>query len=248
MKRILCPFHQERTPSCIIYAEHYHCYSCGAHGPLSAIGEQGTPLITQKEDLETEFEYIRSLPTQSIRGLHLPCDERGYYLLWPNALYYKKRYFDADNGSKYRNPSGHQKPLYIPCDTNGETPLIIVEGELNAASIHKACPEIAVCSPGAATDFYSSKYETYVDFYRKYANIILVVDNDAPGIKAGIELHSRLLDFTNNVQVSSWGKDANQVLQDVGAEGLRQQIAELGVLKGMPCDQDTMPPSRGSVT
>jgi hypothetical protein len=31
--KILCPFHEEKTPSCYIYADgHYHCFGCGAHG------------------------------------------------------------------------------------------------------------------------------------------------------------------------------------------------------------------------
>jgi Toprim domain-containing protein/CHC2-type zinc finger protein len=31
--KILCPFHEEKTPSCFIYADgHYHCFGCGAHG------------------------------------------------------------------------------------------------------------------------------------------------------------------------------------------------------------------------
>ena len=30
---IRCPFHQERTPSCVIYPDgHYYCFGCGSHG------------------------------------------------------------------------------------------------------------------------------------------------------------------------------------------------------------------------
>jgi hypothetical protein len=28
----LCPFHQERTPSFYVFADHFHCFGCGAHG------------------------------------------------------------------------------------------------------------------------------------------------------------------------------------------------------------------------
>jgi DNA primase len=31
-----CPFHNEKTPSFYVYPDHYHCFSCGAHG--DAIG------------------------------------------------------------------------------------------------------------------------------------------------------------------------------------------------------------------
>jgi len=31
--KILCPFHEEKTPSCQLYTDgHYHCFGCGAHG------------------------------------------------------------------------------------------------------------------------------------------------------------------------------------------------------------------------
>jgi hypothetical protein len=31
-RKICCPFHDDRTPSLHIYADHYHCFGCGAHG------------------------------------------------------------------------------------------------------------------------------------------------------------------------------------------------------------------------
>lgn len=30
----LCPFHKEKTPSCFLYPDHYHCYACGEHGDV----------------------------------------------------------------------------------------------------------------------------------------------------------------------------------------------------------------------
>jgi DNA polymerase len=30
--KVLCPFHDDRTPSLQVYADHYHCFVCGAHG------------------------------------------------------------------------------------------------------------------------------------------------------------------------------------------------------------------------
>ena len=44
--KALCPFHQERTPSCVIYPDdqQYHCFSCGEHGDVIS-------LISQKENL-----------------------------------------------------------------------------------------------------------------------------------------------------------------------------------------------------
>src|SRR5262245_27752553 len=30
--RILCPFHDDHTPSLVVYDDHFHCFVCGAHG------------------------------------------------------------------------------------------------------------------------------------------------------------------------------------------------------------------------
>lgn len=30
----LCPFREEKTPSCFLYEDHYHCYGCGEHGDI----------------------------------------------------------------------------------------------------------------------------------------------------------------------------------------------------------------------
>ena len=29
---VSCPFHDDQTPSCRIYEDHFHCFGCGAHG------------------------------------------------------------------------------------------------------------------------------------------------------------------------------------------------------------------------
>jgi DNA polymerase len=31
-RKVCCPFHNDHSPSCHIYHDHYHCYVCGAHG------------------------------------------------------------------------------------------------------------------------------------------------------------------------------------------------------------------------
>lgn len=31
---VLCPFHNERSPSCKLYTSNYHCFSCGEHGDV----------------------------------------------------------------------------------------------------------------------------------------------------------------------------------------------------------------------
>ena len=31
---ILCPFHKEKTPSCYLYPEKYHCFGCNENGDI----------------------------------------------------------------------------------------------------------------------------------------------------------------------------------------------------------------------
>lgn len=37
--RILCPFHEEKTPSCILRTDinYFKCFGCGKHGKLNEI-------------------------------------------------------------------------------------------------------------------------------------------------------------------------------------------------------------------
>lgn len=30
--KICCPYHKEKTPSCIVSGDYYHCFGCGKHG------------------------------------------------------------------------------------------------------------------------------------------------------------------------------------------------------------------------
>jgi len=36
-KQCICPFHEEKTPSCHVYSDHIHCFGCGFHGDTIAI-------------------------------------------------------------------------------------------------------------------------------------------------------------------------------------------------------------------
>ena len=36
----LCPFHHERTPSMKLYADHYHCFGCQAHGDVITLVQE----------------------------------------------------------------------------------------------------------------------------------------------------------------------------------------------------------------
>lgn len=228
MKRIVCPFHKtdkgesENTPSCVLYPSHFYCFACGAHGPLSKLGEGAEQAPTRevpKENLERALARIQSLPQEVVRGLRMPVDERFYYVVWPHAKFYKKRRKDGV-GAKYIAPAGHPVPLF-KARAKGHPLLLVVEGELNALSIAQTRLKADIVSPGGTGSFGLEKHLT---FYRRYDKIKLLVDSDAAGVRAAIELKEDLLDHTPHVEIVLMSKDANDLLQELGAEGLQREL------------------------
>jgi DNA polymerase I-like protein with 3'-5' exonuclease and polymerase domains len=75
--KICCPFHEDATPSLQIYNgendPHYHCFGCGAHGPLSDLPEKlmaAAPSARVQADDAEVLAYAHSLwaQAQPIRG------------------------------------------------------------------------------------------------------------------------------------------------------------------------------------
>lgn len=210
-ERIVCPFHEERTPSCVIYHDSYRCYGCGAHGPLSDLGREPSAVYVkpEKEDLEKTIAYISSLPLCPIRGLSLPVDNGGYYIVWPGGAYYKKR--NAFSEPKYLCPKGHSKPLFVPHKVHGKR-LAIVEGEINALSLSTINPDYTVCSPGGVGSFTGKDYEKYCNFYLQYNSYIVIVDKDGVGVDAAIKLQRNLLKHSYDVTIVAVEEDCNEML------------------------------------
>jgi DNA primase len=102
--------------------------------------------------------------------------------------------------------------------------LVIVEGELNALSIAKACPELAVVSPGGAGDFSSKTAKKCLRVLVSYSTILIVADADAPGAKAIIDCYAELAGRGCTVKTLLMPVDANEMLEKSGAEALRQEI------------------------
>lgn len=231
-KKYLCPKHREDTPSAVAYTDHFHCFGCGARGPLSELGiPAGERIeITYVEDIASTIAYIKSLPRKEIRGFPLHYNSRGYYLLWPSEDYYKLRVEGAEAGNKYRGPSGHKKPPFWATRPLSLGRLVLVEGEFNALSLAAIEPPYDIVSPGGAGDFYSRGAERYLKIYARYARVDLVVDADAAGAQAAIETKAKLITLgCPEVKIHLVEKDFNQVLCDEGREGLREYVRKLGL-------------------
>ncbi|MCR5109775.1 MAG: DNA primase [Ruminococcus sp.] len=59
----LCPFHRERNPSCKLYADHYYCFGCQAHGDVIRLVQELFGL--------TPIEAVRQLNSDFALGLDL---------------------------------------------------------------------------------------------------------------------------------------------------------------------------------
>ena len=53
----LCPFHRERHPSCKLYADHYYCFGCQAHGDVIKLVQElfSVSAIEAVKQLNSDF-------------------------------------------------------------------------------------------------------------------------------------------------------------------------------------------------
>lgn len=229
--KVHCPFHEDNTESLTIYEDHLHCYGCGKHGPLSLISDTmlstlppNKKIVTNgaPENVGKSVARIHALPTKEIRGLTLHYDEAGYYILWPNAQYYKKRLWGVEKGNKYRCPFGVSKPPFIAFKGITDT-VIIVEGELNASTLHKYhTTGHAIISAGSC-----SELTKYMSTYLQYKRFIVIVDKDAPGVVGAIALRELLLKHTKYVTIHSMEIDFNDLLVKHGKEAFNDAARQM---------------------
>lgn len=222
--KVLCPRHKEKTPSVEIYEENAFCFGCYQIIPLAELGVERSPKEHYVENIQAKIEYICTLPKTSIRGLLLPTDSAGYYIVWPDHSYFKLRVLEpADGQSKYKNPAGHRQPV-LWVRKQGFRKLYIVEGELNAISLSYAIKDADICSPGSAGNFAKKDTVTNLTEYCKYANIVIVVDRDAAGTQAVIRLKGALIDRVPFVSHHLMEEDCNAILCKSGPEELKREV------------------------
>ena len=209
-----------------LYEEFAFCFVCKIKVPLSEVVDVETIRKIKKapEDIKEAVEYITSLLPHSVRGLSLPQDDTGYYILWPDKSYYKKRLFRGD--LRYMGPRGHRAPL-LSFPGSEVFNLVLVEGELNALSLRYAVGDdhrYTIASPGSCGEFLR-----HLDKYLTYTNITVIVDLDPPGVVYGLELKKELLKHGKRVQLVAAEKDYNQILTEEGKEALKKIAEEMGL-------------------
>lgn len=197
-----------------IYDDGGYCFACGWVD--KSLADIEAPK-REPENLKDTLDYIRKLPRKQVRGLLLPYDETGFYVVWPDNSFYKKRIYN--DKTRYLAPKGHRPPLF-KYPSQSKT-LVLLEGELNCMSLHLALPgpEIAIASPGSASEF-ARHFENYLLFH----DIFAIVDRDPAGISSGIELKTKLLKRGKRVELIAVNPDYNEVLQTEGATGVLKQF------------------------
>jgi hypothetical protein len=226
-KKYHCPRHAERTPSAVVYGDHFYSFCCGAHGPCSELGVAPEPEGERYvENLEETFEYIDSLPIGSYRGFDFRHNDRGFYITWSDRSYYKLRLFHTDSpGGKYRCPVGVPKPVFAPLQSPAKTDkIILIEGELNAITAATVSPYPVIC-PGSAVNFYAQTFKEYYPKLLRFKSIYIIVDKDKAGVRAAIESKAQLYALNyKDVVVDFYETDLNDVYVKEGKDAARIRL------------------------
>lgn len=226
--KILCPNHNDKTPSLHVYPEFAFCFVCGYRCPSDKVATKEELETVKREptDIGGMIEYINNLPRGEIRGLQLHFDSNGYFIVWPDISFYKKRLTNGD--ARYVGPRGFRAPLFKIPGTSLQN-LIVVEGELNALSLAEGYNYInsgvtngvTIVSPGSANEMLR-----HLNTYLTYDKVIAIVDKDIPGVVNGLKLKDEFIKRNKRIQLVTCEKDINQILQEEGKEGVAKWAKE----------------------
>ena len=222
-RRILCRFHEDRTPSMYLYPDGGYCFVCQKRATLEELAlPGGAPVEEQEpEDLAPALEYIDSLPLKPWRGLQVPMDGDSAYLVWPDRTYFKRRLLNNEK-VRYLGPTGHSAPWFWVKDYGHA--LVVIEGEINALSVHTACPHLAVASPGASSKFSRKSAQNSLTKVCNFDTVLIVADADAAGAKAVIDLYGEIAGRVPTVRTLLMPTDANDLLVNRGADEVKRII------------------------
>ena len=232
LERILCPNHNEDTPSCVIYTDgNGYCFGCGSYFP--GIGHDKSTVEVKKpkevENVEETLKYIRNLPITQIRGLPFKYDTEGYYIVWPDPhRYYKCRYWDSSNKiGKYRNPRGVRAPIFSYAADRPTDTTFIVEGEINCLSLRQVSTKFNLICFGGVNQLVKGIEDNKDKLTQK---VIVFCDNDDAG-QNGSKKAKETLNKCGimEVRIVLLDKDFNEVLINEGKEGIIKIIQTLGL-------------------
>jgi hypothetical protein len=229
IKKIRCPSgtHTDSTPSCALYADGSgFCFSCRAFFKKLGDVEESPEIVP--ENLDEKLAYIEGLPVDKIRGLTLPYDNTGYYIVWPDRSYYKLRRWTVNGSSdRYLSPRGIHKTLFVLESLINSDLLIIVEGEINALSLRKAGINCAIICPGSTTNFTERYLTGHLPKLTSCSRILILVDNQYVSFEAALNTKVFLNQHCLNIRIILMDKDCNEILVERGEQALKKEIEDV---------------------
>ncbi len=170
----LCPAHNDKKPSLSVGLSEnkkqilLHCYAgCSAEDILNAVGLKKKDLYDNKGDFimnKTSYTYYNADGTVAYTKTRID-----------NADKTKQFYFEQPNGK--RNLQGvNRVPYNLPAVLNAQT-VYFVEGEKCADAVIKQGFVATTLDNGANSKWLSE----YTDYF-KNKNVIIIPDNDTPGM------------------------------------------------------------------
>ena len=211
------PSHDDANASMEVYEDSGFCFACGYRD--YDVGDAQVPK-REPDDIPEKLAKIDQLPKKIIRGLELPYNDLGYFIVWPDRSFFKQRRWQGE--PRYQGPRGHQPPLFIyPGDVN--KPVVVVEGELNAMSLHTAIEnhKFTIVSPGSASNF-----EKAIEFTLQFPIVYAILDRDPAGVAAGIDFKRKLLKRGKRVELICVTRDYNDVLEKEGPEAVKARFKQ----------------------
>lgn len=216
-----------------LYHDGAWCFVCGYKCGLDKVTNEVTIEEIKKlkekepENVKEKIKYILNLPKRQERGLLVPFDDTGFYIIWPEKDFYKYRR-NSGIGPRYVGPRGVRAPIFWLRSENKNTKVcVITEGELNALSLGLAFRNhtFDIVSTGSVNEL-----NRHMQFYTRYDKIYIFVDRDPAGVYNGIRLKEELTQKGKRVILIALDKDFNDILQTDGTQGIKETLRkELGI-------------------
>ena len=212
--QVRCPFHDDSKPSLTVYSDHYHCFTCAAHGDIFDFLQrlQGVDFPAAQQELAKRFGYSYLLerpakmtatkqasPAAAVkRTTYIYSDKDGTTLYRKTVLrsadsksaYYERK---LDSGKFAKGMQGVEKTLYrlpevLAAATAAKT-IWLVEGEKDADTL--VALKLVATTAGGSGDWNGG----FAPLFTGAEQVVILPDNDAPGRKYA-ELAARDISLT----------------------------------------------------
>lgn len=222
----------------------YKCHNCGWSGGVvkneySNKVEYTRPSFvnnTELSDKVVKFFQSRMINQETLNHFKITSSNRFFPQINTSGESINFNYFRNNEliNVKYRGPKksfmmykGAELIFYNIDSMKNSDEIIIVEGEIDAMSVHQAGFSNVISVPNGATlsDNPNLEYlDSSIDYFNSIKKIIIATDNDEPGRALRKELSRRL--GSHRCYMVDFGeyKDANDVLMFAGADKLKEII------------------------